>query len=760
MAFSAPAKKKEKDDYVALRISVRVSGQFTGNSKEVTDDGSVIRTFKDAYTTSYTSVTKWKVIDLDQGDDIAALERVSDKPDVSGSGQGSMTGVSKHKVYGPMVKGKRKESWQTETATSNWTYKFPQDSKPFPAQVRLHKRAKTFRIELNAVGPEMPDVVGNTIMTFKGPEINETRTLDSPISATIGSAMATMSQTAAIPLDKSEKRLTGKFDPEKPFAVSGTAVFNASEVPSFKMIIDGLAQSLGQGGSINGDGKLYVSYTLAWNCEPTEIDAIIVPKGYESWLPKASTSGSNPGNNIDFEVKIIDKKTGEEPEDKTAYFQCDLSDVTKEPGSCMNSTSKATEPDLKFLKSDNPEMETIPSNGQTATSKKELKSCNVSVSCYDGAAYGRLKVEAHLDDGRVVLAHVEGKSGGMDVTIPYDDNDNKIADTWEDSKGVKGKSPSVDDDEQPLGDHDNGDGLTIWEEYRGFMEDGKYIRTDPKKKDLFICDTIGGKCKRAINRFAALTKLDVHDKLTVEELDASRIINRNRSADAPHVVDQHGIIIETWGTKGTCMAAGGPGTPKSITQVLIDSTLSETVTKKLGGGKTKTYEYYEPTVAHEILHCCNVWHHGQVDEEYCWQAETVGGSTNIYEYASEADCGHPERGTKIKAFLETPVNRIYVATDPYWSTPTSVWLGKDQGQHSGNEDCVMRYDCSTAYTKDASGRYCLLMDFGEPVGQGLCTSPTGTGVNAAGRVPASRYGDAAADKGDCVDKFCVNDLYH
>lgn len=755
--LGAPAKKAEKEDFVALRISVRVVGQFTGNSKEISDDSSTIRNYQDLYITSYRSTAKWKVLSLDESDDTAVLELISDKHDVSGSGQGLMKSVSKHLVYLPYNKG---TAWQTENVTSNWTYKFPEDNDPSPAQIRLHKQAKSFRIELNAVGPDSPEAVGNTVMEFHGPDYNDTKTLDKPMATNIGGALSKMSQTAAIPLDKNEKRLTGKFDPAKPFAVSGTAVFNASEVKTFKLVMDALAQSLGKGGSVSGDGKVYVSYTLAWNCEPEDLDAVIVPDGYESWLPAASASANEPGNAIGFTVRLIDKKTGEEPKDKTAYFQCDLSDVSKEPGSCMNSPDTGTEPDLKFLASDNPDMETVSPDGQSATSKKKLKTCKVSVSCYDGGAYGRLKVEAHMDDGQVMIAHLEGKSGGMDVSIPYDENDNHIADAWEKSKGVEGKSPSVDDDEQPLGDHDNGDGLTIWEEYRGFLEDGKYIRTDPKKKDFFILDNIGGKSKKAINRFASLSKLDVHDKLTVDEMSQSHIINRNRSADAPHVVDQHGIVLNVYNTDdGICKAAGGPGTPKSIKEVLIDSTLSDTAARKQKGGGIKMSPYFDPTVAHELLHCCNVWHHGQVDKKVYWQVETVGGETSLYEYANKGDCGSPEKGIKIRAVTETGLSYLD-PTDPSWLKPETIWMGAKQGQHSGNEDCVMRYDCSDSYWRDDSSRYYLQGVDKEAVGQGLCSSPTGTGVNTAGRFPNSRYGDAAPDKGDCVDQICVNDLYH
>ena len=479
VVWGIPSKGKDNDDYVSLRISVRVMGQFTGNSSMVSDEGSVKKTYQDSYTTAYTSVTKWKVIALDQANDVAVLKRISDQPDVSGSGQGAMTGINKFKVYGPWVNGKRKESWQTETMRSSWVYKFPETKHLMPAQVRLHKRAKSFRIELNAVGPDMPKAEGQSVIEYNGPNYNGSRTLDQPMAFNIGDSMGTLSQTAAIPLDKSEKRLTGEFNPEKPFEVSGTAVFNASEVPLYQTVMNGLKGALGEGGSVQGDGKLYVSYTLAWDCEPTDIDAIIVPAGLESWLPAASPDGSEPGNAIGFTLRLVDKKTGKPPEDRTAYFKCDLSDVSKEPGSCMNSLWTGTDPDLKFLSSDNPEMETVSGDGQSATSKKKLKTCSLSVSCYDGAAYGRLQVVAYLDDGRAVMAHVEGKPAGMDVTIPSDEDNNRVADCWEDANGVRGKSPSADDDEQPLGDHDKGDGLTVWEEYRGFVEDGKHFRTDP-----------------------------------------------------------------------------------------------------------------------------------------------------------------------------------------------------------------------------------------------------------------------------------------
>ena len=50
-------------------------------------------------------------------------------------------------------------------------------------------------------------------------------------------------------------------------------------------------------------------------------------------------------------------------------------------------------------------------------------------------------------------------------------------------------------------------------------------------------------------------------------------------------------------------------------------------------------------------------------------------------------------------------------------------------------------------------RFCLLWEPQESVGQGLCTIPSGTGVNKDGRMPKSRYGDADAGKGPVRIKY-------
>ncbi|MGD9495631.1 MAG: hypothetical protein AB7Y46_04905, partial [Armatimonadota bacterium] len=76
---------------------------------------------------------------------------------------------------------------------------------------------------------------------------------------------------------------------------------------------------------------------------------------------------------------------------------------------------------------------------------------------------------------------------GTQPTIPVDVDENGIAYCWAHNEGE-----ALDDDEslQGMGDPNYpGDGLSRYEEYRGFMALGQHIRTNPDDdKDLFISD--------------------------------------------------------------------------------------------------------------------------------------------------------------------------------------------------------------------------------------------------------------------------------
>lgn len=161
-----------------------------------------------------------------------------------------------------------------------------------------------------------------------------------------------------------------------------------------------------------------------------------------------------------------------------------LIEVSTEPGHAMNfGTEAADDPDLKLEAQSGFD---VP-NQTTATTTSEVTSATVTVSSKDYGAYGKIEAFITQVGGQALSPQIKGHvDGGIDefVTIPLDDDNNKISDGWVDNSGGTGD----DNDNDPSGDGTNGDQLSRYEEYRGFFIGGSHVRTDPSKKDVFIRD--------------------------------------------------------------------------------------------------------------------------------------------------------------------------------------------------------------------------------------------------------------------------------
>ena len=79
------------------------------------------------------------------------------------------------------------------------------------------------------------------------------------------------------------------------------------------------------------------------------------------------------------------------------------------------------------------------------------------------------------------------KLGTFHVPLPQDEDDNYIADQWQREQHLSSCDGLEDEDYKPEG-ATKGDGLSLYEEYRGFMIMSKHERLNPRKKDLFIYD--------------------------------------------------------------------------------------------------------------------------------------------------------------------------------------------------------------------------------------------------------------------------------
>jgi len=101
-------------------------------------------------------------------------------------------------------------------------------------------------------------------------------------------------------------------------------------------------------------------------------------------------------------------------------------------------------------------------------------------------------------------AEVQGRFERSDakadfIAVPRDDDNIHVADHWELDHNVPIDAAATEDDDPiPTGQRRDGDGLTLYEDYRGFIAHTsastgalKWIQTDPMKKDLFVYDENG-----------------------------------------------------------------------------------------------------------------------------------------------------------------------------------------------------------------------------------------------------------------------------
>jgi hypothetical protein len=108
-----------------------------------------------------------------------------------------------------------------------------------------------------------------------------------------------------------------------------------------------------------------------------------------------------------------------------------------------------------------------------------------TIFCFDGGAYGVLLAYTNMPEG-IVFARRTDTGLIEPVEIPYDKNGNFIADVWEWNMGIYPADALGDFDNYPVGDGTPGDGLSIYEEYRGLMVRYLWTVFNPWIKDMFV----------------------------------------------------------------------------------------------------------------------------------------------------------------------------------------------------------------------------------------------------------------------------------
>lgn len=500
-------------------------------------------------------------------------------------------------------------------------------------------------------------------------------------------------------------------------------------------------------GTIHGEGKdpsYSVTLSAALNLEippPDEIEVNVYPlEDYEEWMPEGNLKDpSQPGNKLRLRANV---KRGE------AKLRFEFKEVSREEGVCLNWPARGADkkPDLR-LRFNDAALGSPSEDGTSIETKGLVKEAELIVDAYDFGAWGTLRITAKDKDQRDAVVKILDRRT-HDLKIPLDEDANRIADAWK-PLIAKNRRGDVDDEHQD-GNENDGDGLTLYEEYRGFAEnlgqdnDWKVKQGDPESKDFFVLNLVGREALKGLYLFKTVTKLNVHSEFSRTELDPkTRVINRYSSAGSR----QHGIVIEWWDEDpGYSEAVPKVGTPIDVSAVKLSR-------KKLDNpeGKTVRDTDYSPgdlEVAHELAHTVNVYHHGEGDlEDVEWGWET--GEIR-------------ENGEKtVRVFLEDGQELTLAQVALIVRTAEGkVWLGRQGGQHSGNEECLMRYAYNglLAYQdRRAPEAQRFIADPQQP-GVKLCRSPDGTGVNDAERSnPQPAWGDASPGRGNCFGQIRVKD---
>ena len=176
-------------------------------------------------------------------------------------------------------------------------------------------------------------------------------------------------------------------------------------------------------------------------------------------------------------------------------------------------------PDLRFSSKDpNKIFEQI--NEKEATTKNTVQDKNITVISYDYGSYGKLNADVTMEDGTKIETHLLDKEETINfMSIPFDENYNDIADKWEENAGILNDKLPPNWDEEKIGSPNKnyGDGITLYEEYRGFAiaKDNalQYIKLNPKRQELFLRAKSKYKAEiaKAFSNFTKNSNIDIVD---------------------------------------------------------------------------------------------------------------------------------------------------------------------------------------------------------------------------------------------------------
>lgn len=524
-----------------------------------------------------------------------------------------------------------------------------------------------------------------------------------------------------------------------------------------------------------------IAVTITWNLAPgtAKLDLVVRIPDYPNWIPTAGATEKDTGltkqgqKNLLTIQAVLLNPDGTQSTVAPDKLVLQLVDASSEPGVSLNwpaAGSASSDPDLTFDLSRavaGLPVPTLSQNDTVATFENVTGPplLYVWVAPHDWGGWATLNVTATVG-GLTLQGHFDGDPSTTDILLPKRNNVNShIATAWLTQIGISTSQDDNSDAETSPSNSNDGDGLTLYEEYRGFAIKCPspeapagpqcaggvgHIYGDPKKKDLFVVvdPQLGGEVTPGILNFQSKTKLKVHFAgLTTDHVSNSNVINFNHGQGA-HAVDQHAVLIKLTGAPVGC-ALNGPGTPMDVKEIRIPhlSTLVS-VAQRIGRTPAQIAIYtrgYPQMTSHELGHAVDISHHGSGDPGAVMWYSPDGSLIS-------------ENGNNVLVLTEQSALLDAAALGIQAGQSKSVYVGATSGQHGGDTKCMMRYGSSMAYiaTANPTIRYYALENFGFS----LTNTSTGTNTNASDHSPQPRYGDAAGGRGDCQSQLCVSDAVH
>ena len=523
-----------------------------------------------------------------------------------------------------------------------------------------------------------------------------------------------------------------------------------------------------------GLNPVHIRWQLGRPGPKPPLELVLSVANHAAWLPEGPMPGSGagtPGNTAQITAKLR-RKDGGALERGALNIRFQFSQNSAEPGACLNFPIDAKpDPkdfDLRFIKGGDA-APTAP-DGQTAeTPMGDWRQATATLGAFDWGAYGSIIATAYVPDYGDVLATVEG-SGQNSLLMPKRGVGSNIGDAWKAQHGV-GDLADTDDPEKSAGNRNDGDGFTLYEEYRGLVARGKHSRKDadalldPKRKDLvvllakqgrtatygqgpsaqtFNLQPVGSHLAAALagGRLLAAAIGEAHVVNAFdEEAPATRRMNPNTGYGGHK--PQHGVLLYAMQSG----AAGDIGvtaplerrdkTPVKTDFVAIDfdaiaqGYAAQSEVNRAGGRKTpySLADELANTVAHELAHACGAAHHGDREN---------AGPTRLLDKTNV-----PPRYTVIGT------DGVEIKTRDF---ELKGQIAGDESRSSGDLSCIMCYPNYYTWrlTSIRGQGYVWRAMTPLPMGTTLCTGRDGTPPNA-------HFGPAAASRGNCRAKIKIQD---